>query len=409
MGAPLPIVRGLTMTRKLRPSAAKRWMSCPGSVRLSDGIADSSSKFAEEGTAAHHLGETCLTHNFDAAQYRGHRIAVKDSQAVFIDPADGGERFSSVWEVGDEMIDAVQVYLDTIRSFVEPGDDLMVEQRMSLNEVDDYAGTADALIHKVEARTLVVADLKYGRGVVVDAEDNPQALSYAAMAVQRFHNHAIDRVIVAIIQPRADGEPVRTWEVDTLDLFDWIMELRAAAARTLDPDAPLAAGSWCRFCPAAPICPALAEKVNAEVLADFTPEGQIVLSEPSSFTPERLARILEHATMIEGWVSRVRDYAFALAESGKTIPGYKLVPKRSIRKWDDEDATVSHLLGTMKLPREEVYEEKLKSPTKIEAVIGKKRKNEIAHLVVAVSSGSTLAPEADRRQAVGSDPVVDFA
>lgn len=394
------------MARKLRPSSAYRWIACPGSVRMEDGLPDQTSVFAAEGTAAHFVAEQCLKYGYQAKRFIGQIVYVHDSRAEFEPFHEKAQGF----EVTYEMVDAVQVYLDEVRSHVNPaeGDELHVEQWLTLPEIPNYGGTADAIVHKHKAKKLVVLDLKYGRGVAVSPEGNPQALSYAAMAARRFHNHPINEVEVVIVQPRAEGPGVKRWVIDFLDLFDWTGELIEAAARTEQPDAPLDPGSHCKFCKAAAICPALQWKVAEEAVADFADDGSVILSDPTSFTPQRLARVLENAGLIEDWVNRVREYAHSLAESGVTIPGWKLVQKRAIRKWEDEEAAEAFLLGELDLTRDQIFEEKIKSPAKIEAVLGRKRKDEIAHLVVAVSSGTVLAPEADRREAVKSDPAADF-
>ncbi|HKJ74770.1 MAG TPA: DUF2800 domain-containing protein [Alphaproteobacteria bacterium] len=398
------------MTRRLRPSSAERWINCPGSVRESEGMPNESSVYAMEGTAAHRLAEVCLTNQSDAGEFEGWRIFVKNSVAQLAEPSanacpDGHHEFA----VTSEMVEAVQFYLDTVRDFVEKGDDLHVEQFVEVPEIPDYGGTADAIVVKNAARRLVVADLKYGRGVVVDAEGNPQALTYADGALRRFHNYDIAEVWVVIIQPRAEGNPVKTYKIDVLDLWDWKGELISAAKRTEAPDAPLVPGDWCKFCPAAPKCVALEQRVTSEIMADFSDTGDIILSDPPSINPERIARILDNGGIIENWLARVRDYAHSLVESGKTIPGWKLVPKRAFREWTDEGDVPQNLSVMLGLTDDQIFERKLKSPAKIESTIGKKRKGEIAHLWESVSSGTTLAPEADRRQEIQTDPSSDFA
>lgn len=220
---------------KIGASSCERWWNCPGSVALIDTLPPQpTSEYATEGTAAHKLAEICLTKGLIAEQMVGQTI-----------PAENG----TVRVVTEEMAEAVQVYLDVIRTDmkkykVHPSD-LSIEHRFHLVHIDkDAYGTNDASL-KVAFTKVIVYDYKHGAGVAVDAEDNKQGLFYAEGAA---HGEEIDEVEIVIVQPRAihkDG-PIRRWTVSKGNLADFAVLLKAKAAATKDPNAPRRCGDWCR-------------------------------------------------------------------------------------------------------------------------------------------------------------------
>ena len=163
------------------------------------------------------------------------------------------------------MADGVQVYVDAVRAELEPGDLLLVEQPFSLDQLrppGEMFGTADAVIYKPKLRRLLVFDLKYGAGVVVEAVGNPQGRYYGLGACMALADRPVSEVEIVIVQPRAPhpAGPIRRETISAFELVEWSADLLEAAERTLDPEAPLVPGAWCRFCPAAGICPALREQ-----------------------------------------------------------------------------------------------------------------------------------------------------
>lgn len=365
----------------LGASIAHRWLACPGSVRMSLGIEDRQTVFAAEGSAAHELAEMCLRADFaPAADFIGEKIVV------------GNHTF----EVDEEMAEAVQLYVDTVQALRDPGDLLFIEHRFDLTSVyDDMFGTNDCGIYKPDGRVIVL-DYKHGAGHAVEAEDNPQLKYYGIglLSIPTLRGAKISQVELVIVQPRAphrDG-PVRSWTTDPLTLLDFAGELREGALATTDPNAPLAAGDHCKFCPAAGICPALRE------IAITRAQDEFVDVVAPDLTEAEISDLLEKCSLIEDGIRAIRAEAFNRAQGGAAIPGWKLVAKRAVRKWSGEpDVVKGRLAFDFGLTPEQIVEEKLRSPAQIEKLLKGDDKKALAGLVVAESSGVTLARETDRR------------
>lgn len=389
---------------KLSPSSSKQWMSCPGSIRASANIPRHGSTYAAEGTAGHALAEHCLLNGEDADKYEGWWILLTEPPQIVRDEPD---RIEPAFPVTDEMVSAVQLYLDFCRGHIAEGDEWSVETRVKLS--DDIWGTADFIRYRPSDKTLVVPDFKYGRGVAVDPRENTQGIIYALGAMKRLHNRGVSRVTIGIVQPRCshpDG-PVRLWHADTTDLMAWEDEILAAAQVTKQPDAPFAAGDWCRFCPVAATCPTLAADVQRAAEAEFRADGATLLTEPDEYDADKLAEMLGRVDVIEAWCRRVREFAHAEALAGRSPPGWKLVPTRATRKWVDEESAAA-LLSELGVREEALYVRKLVSPAAAEKLPAvkdalKSDKTALASVITKTSGGTVLAPLDDPRPAYVND------
>lgn len=418
---------------KLSPSAAHRWAACPGSIRMSEGIPNKSSIHADEGTAAHTLAEKCLRDGSDPIEWLGGYVDIHTG-AVAGPRADGNPARDGCFTVDEEMVDAVQLYIDTVRERVDAGDEVEYEARLDLRHIPGMEfGTGDCVIFKPESQHLFVIDLKYGRGVPVDVKSNEQLRAYALGAAKRFHNRGVLEITTIIVQPRCphpDG-PVRSETIDAVDLVEFRMDLEEKALATQDPDAPLVPGDHCKFCPAAATCPALRERVLAVAEMEFSPAGGSLLNpgvpapgeerndkappspgNPSAvdgLTPDEMADILREAGVIKDWLKRVEERAHDMAKRGQPPTGFKLVASRATRKWRDEDEAARFLVDIVSLDEDDVFTEpKMKSPAQIEKMIGRRRYGEISDLVVSRSSGSILVPVEDPRPPVRADAEEEF-
>ncbi|HJW82415.1 MAG TPA: DUF2800 domain-containing protein [Acidiferrobacterales bacterium] len=379
---------------KLGASAMHRWAECPGSIRLSAGLGSSSSVFAAEGSAAHELAAKCLENGNDADVYGG-----------------GWEYDSHKGDITDEMTDAVQVYLDAVRGDSVDNDGApirLVEHKFHLKELHrDLFGTADCVQVWPGAKLLRIYDYKHGAGVPVDVESNPQLLYYALGTLLSYKKPITD-VEIIIVQPRCphtDG-PVRRHRIKAVELLEFEADLMDAVRRTELPDAPLKTGEWCRWCPAAALCPETKRIAQAAAKSEF--------SSASPYDPAELAATLELLPMLEGWLSSVREFAYGEALHGRTPPGYKLVNKRPTRKWKIDDHTVEMELGRIGLAESDIYApRKVQSPAQIEKVIGKSKKNAdklavVSELCESVSSGLKLVPVSEPGEAVKRSAQEDF-
>lgn len=317
------------------------------------------------------------------------------------------------FEIDDEMVDAVETYVEYIQSRVEPEDEVEFEVNFNLGHIHpSFFGTADAIIYKPAQHHLIVIDYKHGKGVAVEVENNPQLLYYGLGAATTKHNRGVETIEIVVVQPRCPhpGGPVRMWQADVVDLIEHSTTLVAAAQRTEADDAPLIPGDHCRFCPAAHFCPALKGRVFDICGADVADSGDIHLSDPTKFTPDMLAKVLGQADIIKGWLKRLDDYAHHEAEAGRPVPGFKLVAKRATRKWLNEATARTVLTTEYGLEASQIMTEpELRSPAQVEKLVPKKERAGLAELVESKSSGTVLAPESDPRPAVVSEAAGEFA
>jgi hypothetical protein len=366
----------MTAHAKLSASGAHRWMACPGSVKAEEGLLDRSSAFAQEGTLAHDIVEKALRLGFNCDT-----LCDRADLAHIVEPA--------------------QVYVDYVRAL--PGKHRFIEHRVSFDEwVPGGFGTADFISIDHETATLHIADLKFGKGVRVDAHQNPQAMLYALGAYSAFSFiHDIERVKIAIVQPRIDN--ISEWEIGVSDLLKWGELARAAAEATRDPRAKRVPGEkQCRFCKAKATCPALMKATEQTLMMDFDLYEEPV--QVNKLTDEQLAAALSMRPVIEAWLSAVDTLVKQRLAAGETFPGFKLVEGRANRVWSDDENV---LLVLEKHLGDNAYTRKLISPAQAEKILGKKNKSVIEPFIVKPKGSASLAPESDPRPPIGAS-VEDF-
>jgi hypothetical protein len=372
---------------KLGASSSHRWMECPGSIRLSQGVSDKGSLFAMEGTAAHELASQCLMEDVDAIDYLGTKIEVPGAPEPFI--------------VNEDMVEAVQVYLDAVNGDREKGDEIYIEHKFSLESFySGMFGTSDAVLLQPKSNLLRVYDYKHGAGVAVDVENNPQLQYYGVGSALSFKGFS--EIELVVVQPRAthrDG-PVRRWRLSIIELMDFMEDLREAAKRTEAPDAALKSGDHCRFCPARGFCPELRTSAERSAMVEFTPQGMNSAPAPNFLSPEDIDTILRQADLVETWIAAVREYAHQSMVAGLRVPGWKLVAKRANRVWTDE-MEAAMTLKALGVPEDKIYVKKIVSPAAGEKLVPKKIRDQLLELIApGTSSGSTLAREEDKRPAI---------
>lgn len=406
----------------LSPSSADRWMTCPGSVPLSEGIVDTSSDYAAEGSAAHEIAANCLTSGSDAAAYVG-RIVEIDTREI---------------EITADMADHIQVYVNHVRGRVADWINLgaivtlEVEQRVPIGHLtgeDGAEGTADAVIiaELPDVRTAIeVIDLKFGRGVEVEATDNRQLRLYALGAIEKFGMvWTFTEARVAISQPRLSTKPAE-WEVSIEDLERFGQDVKRASASVAEaricfanksPDFDLflqPSEKGCKWCKVKGTCGKLAQHVTTAVLDDFEDLTQAGVEQAIKDVPARsddnLANAMECVDLIEDWCKAVRADVERRLLAGGQVPGFKLVEGRAgARKWADE-AQAEAVLKSMRLKQEAMYDFKLISPTQAENLakaetIGPRQWPKVKALITRSAPKPSVAPASDKRPALAIKPV----
>jgi hypothetical protein len=314
-------------------------------------------------------------------------------------------------EVDDDMADNVGVYVDYCDN-IRLREDYWIEQRFNLGALNPPApmfGTADFVAYDPAVKQLQVVDLKYGQGVVVEVEGNKQLRYYALGAVLAHPELAIEQVVITVVQPRAlhpDGF-IRSEVVTYEELVGFAGDLLDAARRTQDPDAPLATGPHCRFCPAIAICPAKHSEAQSIAQTEFSAMPEAVPPAPDTLPPEVFAEVLVKAPLLEAWLTAVRAEAVRRLERGEEVKGFKLVAKRATRRFSDPDDAVEYLKASG-YDGDEILETKIKSPAQIEKLFPKKKLPPELQ-VVKVSSGYTMVPDHDKREAVVLSAAHEFA
>ena len=367
----------------LGASGSKMWLNCPGSARLNEMIPETTSEDAEEGRVAHELSELMVR---------------KTIGAITPQKFTGGfNKIKKTKYYNEEMLSHCEGYLEYVMSF--PCEYLLIEQKLDYSEwVPEGYGTGDAVL--VGDDILRVIDLKYGKGVAVEAEDNTQLKFYALGAIGALSMiYDFEKVVVHIYQPRL-GAP-STAEYTVQEILEWAESIRSAAQKAWDGVQEYHSGEWCRWCKARATCQTrMAEEAqNAFMVQE--PE-EVALMIPNQITEAEISYWLGWAPRIEKFLKDLRGYALNEAElHGRKFAGFKLVEGRSNRKYADESAIISLL---DKSGVESGYiETKLIGVTALQKHLGKKRFDElIGPMLIKAPGKPTLVPEDDPREEINS-------
>jgi len=349
-------------------STAKRVIGCPGSVALCAKMPPKpSSKYADEGTLLHNVMDLILTTNqtpesFAGMEYEG----IKLTQEL----------------INEKVYPALKALDD-----IDPNKEMeyATETRVGFGDfLPGVFGSTD-LLGRIGKRAFIL-DWKFGSGVPVPADDNPQLMFYAAAAMRtpevQWVFDECDEIECIIVQPPS----VKRWVTTTKRIKAFEQELAMAVKVSQMPDAPLNTGEHCRWCAAKPTCPKMTG------LADRTLHAQLDI-----LNVAQIADYLKKADMLEQWIADVRGLAHQVLDAGKPVPGFKLVAKRAIRQWADELEVEKHFA---RYESSLLFERKMRSPAQVEKELKKHGEELPKKLVVAVSRGSTLVEESDPRPAV---------
>lgn len=369
----------------LSPSSAERWIHCPPSAVINAEAPQHDTVFTREGTLAHAVAELKARKHFLCLGPQKYAAALKKLKK------------DELWQ--DEMDGYTDDYLDALKDIWSGYDNpphVALEVRVDFSEyVPEGYGTADCLMVGTvnNVTTLNVIDFKYGRGVDVSAEGNPQMMLYALGALLDYDPiYEIQDVRVTIVQPRIKREP-DTWMLPVDRLWTWAEDVvKPAAALAAKGEGDYAEGEWCRWCAIRGSCRARAEANLQATRLDFKP--------PAQLTDSEVGEALELGARLNAWLNDVIEYALGACLDGREIPGYKAVEGRSVRAWTDADAafTAARAAG---VPEEMLYERKPVTLAALEKIMGKKAFGEAMGEYVTTPPGKpTLARADDRRRAI---------
>lgn len=379
----------------LSASGASRWLACTPSARLEEKFEESSpstsSVYADEGTLAHEFGDLNLR---KAAGRITDSVYEREIKELRKHPLYSPEMEGEVDKYVTYVLEAFEVAKQKTPDAV-----LMIEERLDFSHlVEQGFGTGDAGI--IADGILEIIDLKYGKGIRVEAEENPQLMLYGSGALRSFElMYDIHTIKMTIVQPRLDH--ISSWETKVPDLISWGEKtVKPAAAKAYEGKGVQKAGDHCKWCKVKAMCATLAAKNVALARHEF--------KDPYLLTEKQLLEVYKQQPMLVDWVNAVAEYLLAEALKGKQWPGYKIVEGRSQRKWMDEDKVVE----TLELSHDpkDFMVSKLAGIPAIEKLLGKKDFSVLLGEMVLLPPGKpTLVPESDKRPAMGIEQAkLDF-
>lgn len=365
---------------KYSPSHAAIWGTCTASVGLESGIPDEGSSYAEEGTLAHAIAEVKLKKRFGLISDSEYKTALA---ALRADPL-----------YQSEMEGFTDTYVDEITRICMAFPEkpyIVVEKRLDMGHiVPDCFGTADCVVQY--GTMLHIFDFKYGKGVMVSAENNPQLRLYALGAVREYSVFSeIKTVFMTIIQPRLDN--VQSASMPVNDLTAWGEALGRRVRGALVTGGEFVAGEHCRFCKARAVCRERAKSLLTLEEPKARADGGETLSD------DEIGDILMRAQTLDNWVGALEEYVRDKLLHGGEVKGWKLVEGRSVRTIADTEKAFAELTAAG-FESDMLYERKPLGLTALEKLCGKKKLTELIGQYITKPSGKpTLVPESDKRKA----------
>ncbi len=331
---------------KLSASGSKKWLNCPGSVAFEKEFPDEESEFAKEGTTAHALGELKI------------KLALKEITRVQY------HKQKASLQTNNEMEKYIESYKDFVTErynealAISKGAAIFLEQKVDYSDyAPDGFGTSDVII--VTNGKMEIIDLKYGKGVSVKAQKNPQMMLYALGALKEYDFiYDIKNVIMTIYQPRKDN--IESFEMTTDALYQWGAEIRPLAEKAHQGVKEYKAGKHCteNFCKAKAVCRTFSESMEKiESYADKTPER---------LNNTEIAEILDKVDQLVKWAKSVKEYALQKALQGEVFTGFKVVEGRKRRGWNKSEDEIIKVLQDMGASDETIYKKTLRSVTEME-------------------------------------------
>lgn len=369
----------MTTHAKLSASGSARWLACTGSVKAESTLPNTTTSFAMEGTTAHALADMCLSDVLSPHDYINQQI-----EGIIVD---------------EEMADHVASYIAYVKSFSGIH---FYEVRVDFSEwIPNGFGTSDAIVIDEKLKTVHVIDLKYGKGLPVDADNNSQGMLYALGVLSEYSFiYDLDNVVIHIYQPRIKN--YSSWAISTSDLLKWAEWAKQRAEEALEDNAPRTpSDKACQWCKAKATCKALLDHTHNVLMNDFDELDNI---KADTLTDSELKVIMDNAKLIKSWLDAVEYHIFDKLNNGEVFDGYKLVEGRATRSWINEEETAKVL--SEKLSADEMYKHTLISPAQAEKLL--KTNAVIIKPLISKSEGKpTLVQSCDKRDAINKANVFD--
>ena len=366
----------------LSASGASRWLACTPSARLEEQFPDSTSEYAKEGTLAHEVCELKVRKNLiEQIPTRTYNTKLKKLKE------------NELWQ--DEMDKFTDVYLEYIQELVHSyscSPAVMVEKKVDFSQyVPEGFGTADCIV--IAEGTMHIIDFKYGKGVAISAENNPQMKLYALGAYLEYSMlYPIEKIKMAIVQPRLENEASES-EIFVAELMDWAENVvKPLAEKAYKGEGTYIAGNHCRFCRAKATCRERA-RMNLEA-SKFEMRAGALLSDTE------VGEALKMAQDLAKWAEDLKEYALTESLKGKIIPGWKAVEGRSVRAFKDTDLAIKTIVDSG-IDEALLYERKQLTLAQIEKLLGAKQFKELVGELVEKAPGKpTLLLETDKREKI---------
>lgn len=365
----------------LSASGAHRWLECTPSAQLELQFPQSTSEYAEEGTAAHELCELTARYwlgEISEAEYENQRDELAKGKYYNAEMQECANDYAKF--VAEKTAAARETCEDAFTA---------LEVRVDFSKyVKDGFGTGDCII--VSDNVLEIIDFKYGKGVRVEAAGNPQMKLYALGAYLEYNTlFDIDSVRMTIFQPRLSGVQSSD-EITVKELLEW-------AEKYVKPRAKLAYKGEGEFAPSEEVCKFCRAKVQCKARADKNLELFDEAPDVLLLTPEDAGKILEQAGDIQSWLADLESLVSSTLLAGQPVEGWKMVEGRSNRRFTDELKVVAAMKAAG-YDESLLYERKLITLTQMEKDFGKKAVAEtLGELIVKPQGKPTLAPAKDKR------------
>lgn len=376
----------MTIERKhafLSASGAHRWLACPPSAKIEEQMPDNESEAAKEGTLAHELAEMKVRNYFYTTDFGNRKLknAIKKLKENLL------------WQ--EEMMHHTDTYLDYIKEIalaLPSRPYVAIEQQVFFDQyAPDGFGTADCIM--LQGNTLYIMDFKYGKGVPVSAEKNPQLMLYALGAYDTYKIlYPIQNIHMSIIQPRLPNG-ITNWECSLDELLNFGAYVKERAALAMEGNGEFSPGAHtCRFCKAKSRCRARAEE-NIKLASEID-------KKPPLLSNEEVGNYLIQGEDVAKWVSDLKKYALSECLAGREVEGWKAVQGRSKREWKDLDKAFS-VLGENGIAEELLWEKVPLSVSQAEKTLGKKELLSFVENYIEKTPGApTLVRDSDKREAI---------